>query len=92
MMKGPIEPNLLLALTILGDGQQQIQQNQQLSRHITSSDGHGMTLLTHGITLGVGENSRMSGVPYTNGSSFGAGWISQSANMGTSLSGTNGLM
>ena len=92
MAKGPIEPHLLFALQICSAGQ--FQENQQLTRQIASFSGYGTigtTTLTPGITQGANENSRMSYVPYNMGPSSSAALVPQSANMGTSLAGTDGF-
>ncbi|KAF7039414.1 hypothetical protein CFC21_049414 [Triticum aestivum] len=74
MMKQQIEPHLQFAIKQLSALNQQRQQNQQLSRQISSSPGNGTMILTPGITQGTSETSRMSYVTGDIGpSSSGAG-------------------
>ncbi|KAM3334829.1 hypothetical protein ACQJBY_029324 [Aegilops geniculata] len=83
MMKEQIEPHLQFAIKQLSALNQQRQQNQQLSRQISSSPGNGTMILTPGITQGASETSRMSYVTGNIGpSSSGAGMVPLNANMG----------
>uniref|UniRef100_A0A453GBF7 RING-type domain-containing protein n=1 Tax=Aegilops tauschii subsp. strangulata TaxID=200361 RepID=A0A453GBF7_AEGTS len=83
MMKQQIEPHLQFAIKQLSALNQQRQQNQQLSRQISSSPGNGTMILTPGITQGTSETSRMSYVTGDIGpSSSGAGMVPLNANMG----------
>ncbi|XP_051221976.1 probable histone acetyltransferase HAC-like 1 [Lolium perenne] len=88
MTKEPSERHFLFALTILSAQHQEVEQTQQLLRHIAFSGGYGTMTLTQGVTQGANENSGMSYVPYNMGPSVGASLVPQSTNMGTSQSGT----
>jgi hypothetical protein len=91
MTKEPSERHFLFALTILSAQHQEVEQTQQLLRHIAFSGGYGTMTLTQGVTQGASENSGISYVPYNMGPSVGASLVPQSTNMGTSQSGTYGF-
>uniref|UniRef100_A0A0E0M364 Uncharacterized protein n=1 Tax=Oryza punctata TaxID=4537 RepID=A0A0E0M364_ORYPU len=61
MMKGPVEPQLQIAIKRLISAQNQ--QNQQMPKQMTSSSGHGTRIPTPGITQDATGNSRTPNVP-----------------------------
>ncbi|XP_047056318.1 uncharacterized protein LOC124662537 [Lolium rigidum] len=88
MTKEPSERHFLFALAIFSAQHQEVDQTQQLLRHIAFSGGYGTMTLTQGVMQGASENSGISYVPYTMGPSDGASLVPHSTNMGTSQSGT----